>query len=200
MSPEEVTDLFQAAQRVGTVVEKHFQGTSITFSMQDGPEAGQTVKHVHIHVLPRKAGDFQRNDSIYDAYLRFSLKCGEGFDKTMTSKSPAYAQPCKTCSTGKRILLRKNSGKRRHVLSPPLRGYHAFFWSRRVSLFLLDSGQGIREAVFLFPPQRSGPQFQSELNKQALTSRQSAKHGTDLGVLGAGLLPVFTALGSAKAD
>uniref|UniRef100_A0A452EWX0 Bis(5'-adenosyl)-triphosphatase n=1 Tax=Capra hircus TaxID=9925 RepID=A0A452EWX0_CAPHI len=67
MSPEEVTDLFQAAQRVGTVVEKHFQGTSLTFSMQDGPEAGQTVKHVHIHVLPRKAGDFHRNDSIYDA-------------------------------------------------------------------------------------------------------------------------------------
>nr|XP_005892966.1 PREDICTED: bis(5'-adenosyl)-triphosphatase [Bos mutus] len=67
MSPEEVADLFQAAQRVGTVVEKHFQGTSLTFSMQDGPEAGQTVKHVHVHILPRKAGDFHRNDSIYDA-------------------------------------------------------------------------------------------------------------------------------------
>ncbi|KAM9680800.1 bis(5'-adenosyl)-triphosphatase isoform 2-T19 [Dama dama] len=66
MSPEEVADLFQAAQRVGTVVEKHFQGTSLTFSMQDGPEAGQTVKHVHIHILPRKAGDFDQNDSIYD--------------------------------------------------------------------------------------------------------------------------------------
>uniref|UniRef100_A0A3Q0SK65 HIT domain-containing protein n=1 Tax=Amphilophus citrinellus TaxID=61819 RepID=A0A3Q0SK65_AMPCI len=37
-------------------------------SHQDGPEAGQTVKHVHIHVLPRKAGDFKRNDSIYDEY------------------------------------------------------------------------------------------------------------------------------------
>ncbi|KAF4024026.1 hypothetical protein G4228_015913 [Cervus hanglu yarkandensis] len=69
MSPEEVADLFQAAQRVGTVVEKHFQGTSLTFSMQDGPEAGQTVKHVHIHILPRKAGDFDRNDSIYDELL-----------------------------------------------------------------------------------------------------------------------------------
>ncbi|XP_032724351.1 bis(5'-adenosyl)-triphosphatase isoform X3 [Lontra canadensis] len=23
-------------------------------------------QHVHVHVLPRKAGDFQRNDSIYD--------------------------------------------------------------------------------------------------------------------------------------
>ncbi|XP_045688258.1 bis(5'-adenosyl)-triphosphatase isoform X1 [Phyllostomus hastatus] len=66
LHPDEVADLFQATQKVGTVVEKHFQGTSLTFSMQDGPEAGQTVKHVHIHVLPRKAGDFHRNDSIYD--------------------------------------------------------------------------------------------------------------------------------------
>ncbi|XP_061051450.1 bis(5'-adenosyl)-triphosphatase isoform X2 [Eubalaena glacialis] len=68
LRPNEVADLFQAAQRVGTAVEKHFQGTSLTFSVQDGPEAGQTVKHVHIHVLPRKAGDFHRNDSIYDEF------------------------------------------------------------------------------------------------------------------------------------
>ncbi|KAM9186202.1 bis(5'-adenosyl)-triphosphatase [Dugong dugon] len=66
LRPDEVADLFQATQRVGTVVEQHFQGTSLTFAIQDGPEAGQTVKHVHVHVLPRKAGDFSRNDSIYD--------------------------------------------------------------------------------------------------------------------------------------
>uniref|UniRef100_A0A5F4W1M7 Bis(5'-adenosyl)-triphosphatase n=1 Tax=Callithrix jacchus TaxID=9483 RepID=A0A5F4W1M7_CALJA len=66
LRPDEVADLFQATQRVGTVIEKHFHGTSLTFSMQDGPEAGQTVKHVHVHVLPRKPGDFHRNDSIYD--------------------------------------------------------------------------------------------------------------------------------------
>ncbi|XP_074169299.1 bis(5'-adenosyl)-triphosphatase isoform X2 [Rhinolophus sinicus] len=66
LNPDEVADLFQATQRVGSVVEKHFRGTSLTFAMQDGPEAGQTVKHVHVHVLPRKVGDFHRNDSIYD--------------------------------------------------------------------------------------------------------------------------------------
>jgi len=32
---------------------------------QDGPEAGQTVAHVHIHIMPRKAGDFAKNDDIY---------------------------------------------------------------------------------------------------------------------------------------
>uniref|UniRef100_A0A8D2QAA8 Bis(5'-adenosyl)-triphosphatase n=1 Tax=Zonotrichia albicollis TaxID=44394 RepID=A0A8D2QAA8_ZONAL len=66
LRPEEVADLFRTAQRVGNVVEKHFCGTSLTFSIQDGPEAGQTVKHVHVHVLPRRAGDFSRNDDVYE--------------------------------------------------------------------------------------------------------------------------------------
>ncbi|XP_039655051.1 bis(5'-adenosyl)-triphosphatase [Perca fluviatilis] len=66
LRPDEVADLFSTAQRVGNLVEKHFNATSLTIAIQDGPEAGQTVKHVHVHVLPRKAGDFERNDSVYD--------------------------------------------------------------------------------------------------------------------------------------
>ncbi|KAM4624856.1 bis(5'-adenosyl)-triphosphatase [Polymixia lowei] len=70
LRPDEVADLFSATQRVANLVEKHFNATSLTISIQDGPEAGQTVKHVHVHVLPRKAGDFERNDSIYDELQR----------------------------------------------------------------------------------------------------------------------------------
>uniref|UniRef100_A0A8C6YW12 HIT domain-containing protein n=1 Tax=Nothoprocta perdicaria TaxID=30464 RepID=A0A8C6YW12_NOTPE len=44
LRPDEVADLFHTVQRVGDVVEKHFCGTSLTISVQDGPEAGQTVK------------------------------------------------------------------------------------------------------------------------------------------------------------
>ncbi|KAK6480695.1 bis(5'-adenosyl)-triphosphatase-like [Huso huso] len=66
LRPEEVADLFQTTQRVSGVLENHFCGTSLTIAIQDGPEAGQTVKHVHVHVLPRKRGDFEKNDSIYD--------------------------------------------------------------------------------------------------------------------------------------
>ena len=29
--------------------------------------AGQSVPHVHIHVLPRRPGDFEKNDDVYDA-------------------------------------------------------------------------------------------------------------------------------------
>ncbi|XP_036387487.1 bis(5'-adenosyl)-triphosphatase [Megalops cyprinoides] len=66
LGPDEVADLFRTTQRVANIVERHFQASSLTIAIQDGPEAGQTVKHVHVHVLPRRAGDFERNDSVYD--------------------------------------------------------------------------------------------------------------------------------------
>jgi len=66
LSLEEVADIWALAQRVGTTVERHFSATSLTLTIQDGTDAGQTVPHVHIHILPRRPGDFDRNDEIYD--------------------------------------------------------------------------------------------------------------------------------------
>ncbi|XP_039981531.1 bis(5'-adenosyl)-triphosphatase [Xiphias gladius] len=66
LRPDELADLFSTTQRVAGLVERHFGATSLTIAIQDGPEAGQTVKHVHVHVLPRKKGDFEQNDSVYE--------------------------------------------------------------------------------------------------------------------------------------
>ncbi|CAI8033373.1 Bis(5'-adenosyl)-triphosphatase [Geodia barretti] len=65
LSTEEVGDLFHCAHRVAPVISRIFGGTSLTISVQDGPDAGQTVKQVHVHIIPRRPGDFQRNDDIY---------------------------------------------------------------------------------------------------------------------------------------
>ena len=67
LGAEEVCDLFLAAKLALEVSEAHFEATSSTMSVQDGREAGQTVEHVHVHVLPRKAGDFAENDDVYTA-------------------------------------------------------------------------------------------------------------------------------------
>ncbi|KAH9308928.1 hypothetical protein KI387_036839, partial [Taxus chinensis] len=66
LSAEETTDLWLSAQRIGSKIESHFKASSLTFAIQDGPEAGQTVPHVHIHILPRKSDDFEKNDEVYD--------------------------------------------------------------------------------------------------------------------------------------
>jgi len=70
LSNEEVNDLWSTAKMVGKVLENYYKSSSLTFTIQDGPEAGQSVPHVHIHILPRNKDDvFQsnNNDEIYRA-------------------------------------------------------------------------------------------------------------------------------------
>jgi diadenosine tetraphosphate (Ap4A) HIT family hydrolase len=67
LDAEEMCDLFIAVQFAQRVVERHFGAGSSTVTVQDGREAGQTVEHVHVHILPRKEGDFQKNDDVYQA-------------------------------------------------------------------------------------------------------------------------------------
>ena len=67
LSTDETSDLWVTAKEVGVRLEQYHKASSLTFAIQDGPQAGQTVPHVHIHVIPRKKGDFENNDEIYDA-------------------------------------------------------------------------------------------------------------------------------------
>lgn len=67
LTEEEVADLFTSTQKIARVLEKAYGVSSLSIAIQDGPDAGQTVDHVHVHVLPRKKGDFERNDDIYKA-------------------------------------------------------------------------------------------------------------------------------------
>ncbi|KAJ3035710.1 hypothetical protein HDV00_003471 [Rhizophlyctis rosea] len=57
--------MFISAQTIGQVIEKEYGGESLTITIQDGPASGQTVPHVHVHVIPRKGGDWADNDDIY---------------------------------------------------------------------------------------------------------------------------------------
>uniref|UniRef100_A0ACD5XTP2 Uncharacterized protein n=1 Tax=Avena sativa TaxID=4498 RepID=A0ACD5XTP2_AVESA len=67
LGTDETIDLWVTAKEVGVRLEQYHEANSLTFTIQDGPQSGQTVPHVHIHVIPRKKGDFEKNDEIYDA-------------------------------------------------------------------------------------------------------------------------------------
>lgn len=65
----EVTDLFLTVQRVGRMIERVYNATSLNIAMQDGADAGQSVPHVHTHILPRKRADLDDkggSDKIYE--------------------------------------------------------------------------------------------------------------------------------------
>ena len=64
LTEDEIVDVWTLAKKVGSALEKHHGATSLTYAIQDGPSAGQTIPHVHIHVLPRRDGDFENNDEV----------------------------------------------------------------------------------------------------------------------------------------
>lgn len=77
LTEEEAEDFFRTVRLVQKLMEKVHGAESCTITIQDGPDAGQTVKHLHCHVMPRKKGDFIDNDLIYLELAKHDqLKCG----------------------------------------------------------------------------------------------------------------------------
>lgn len=90
LSLPEVTDLFTTVQRVQALLARHYfpptptpapsepqpqppqPPGSFSIALQDGPEAGQTVQHVHVHIIPRirnvsaKPDDGTEGDALYE--------------------------------------------------------------------------------------------------------------------------------------
>ncbi|KAI0275273.1 diadenosine 5',5'''-P1,P4-tetraphosphate asymmetrical hydrolase [Gloeopeniophorella convolvens] len=71
---DELGELMCAVQRVGGVVERAYGADGLTVACQDGRAAGQTVPHVHFHILPRRLRDDRfagaRSDDVYPALER----------------------------------------------------------------------------------------------------------------------------------
>jgi bis(5'-adenosyl)-triphosphatase len=66
LTQEEYVDLWLSVRIVQDLLKKHYNCEAFNIAVQDGQAAGQSVNHVHVHCLPRIAGDFERNDDIYN--------------------------------------------------------------------------------------------------------------------------------------
>lgn len=65
LSVEETTDFFNTVQLLQQFIRKEFSCDAINVAIQDGPEAGQSVPHVHAHIIPRyRASNI--GDKIYE--------------------------------------------------------------------------------------------------------------------------------------
>ena len=66
LSPDEAADLYETVYKISPILEKHYNAEALNIAMQDGKVSGQSVPHVHVHMLPRKPNDFKRNDDVYE--------------------------------------------------------------------------------------------------------------------------------------
>jgi bis(5'-adenosyl)-triphosphatase len=60
--------------------------------LQDEPKAGQTVPHVHAHILPRKDGDFANNDEIYDEINKKEMELARNLNLDLQCKDWTFEE------------------------------------------------------------------------------------------------------------
>ena len=48
------------------MLERVYKADALNVAVQDGVEAGQSVNHVHVHLIPRRKGDIEHGDQVYE--------------------------------------------------------------------------------------------------------------------------------------
>jgi len=55
--PDEKADIMQALEKAKAALDKEFSPDGYNIGINDGEAAGQTIMHLHIHLIPRYKGD-----------------------------------------------------------------------------------------------------------------------------------------------
>eukprot|EP00924_Labyrinthula_sp_SR-Ha-C_P001610 maker-scaffold_18-snap-gene-3.4-mRNA-1 protein AED:0.05 eAED:0.05 QI:0/0/0/1/1/1/2/0/269 len=71
---DEYHDLWKQVRKVQKAVEELANCDSSNVAVQDGVNSGQSVPHVHVHILPRRKGDFERSDDVHEELDSFQYK------------------------------------------------------------------------------------------------------------------------------
>lgn len=66
LQESELLDLWRTALSTDKHLERETQRTSSNWAVFDGPAAGQQLDTAHVHVVPRRPGDLEHNDQVYD--------------------------------------------------------------------------------------------------------------------------------------
>ena len=72
LTDEEYSDLWNTVRKLQPMLRELYHTDDdrefgFNIAVQNGRASGQTVPHVHVHILPRIGGDIERNDDIYQA-------------------------------------------------------------------------------------------------------------------------------------
>ena len=112
LTADETSDLFLTVRRVGRMVERVYGGSSLNIAIQDGVNAGQSVPHVHAHIIPRKAADLDHHggtDAIYDMLDGEEGDVGKAF---RNSQDTAQGNPAQSNSGASKFPAVDNEARK----------------------------------------------------------------------------------------
>ncbi|KAJ5240279.1 hypothetical protein N7468_004898 [Penicillium chermesinum] len=101
LTPAETSDLFLTVRRVSRMIERVYGASSLNIAIQDGVHAGQSVPHVHAHIIPRKAADLDHRggtDAVYDLLDGEEGDVGKAFRDAQSATPDTPAQDQRTTS------------------------------------------------------------------------------------------------------
>jgi bis(5'-adenosyl)-triphosphatase len=65
LTDEEMTEFFLVARAALRILMKAFHTEAFDWSIQEKPEAGQTLEHLHLHIVPRLRDDLSQPGEWY---------------------------------------------------------------------------------------------------------------------------------------
>jgi bis(5'-adenosyl)-triphosphatase len=73
MDDEEYKRFMLFARKVATFMTGYFNTDEFDMTIQQGANAGQSVEHLHVHIIPRKKGDLPEGVEWYDEMQHKSI-------------------------------------------------------------------------------------------------------------------------------
>jgi len=65
LSDDELSEMMVFARKVTSVLKTVFNCNGFDWTIQDGVSAGQTIPHLHLHIIPRKPLDMPESNEWY---------------------------------------------------------------------------------------------------------------------------------------